>query len=717
MKLIKYIVLLTVCLTLFGWTNSAIAQINPVFQYNKQLNISNQVAIFEDPTGKLSLAEVIAAKNFTPNKQKVANVGLTSARVWIKLQTYHPDKSEDVYLEVKNPTFDRVTLYTPDDGNQIVQKFSGQAIALSKRDFPHQNVIFQLSPQKQDTITSYMSIESVNPVTIPVYIGNLQSTIKSVWLEDVVFSLYIGLIMTMFVYNIFIYFTVRDRSYLFYVIYIACVGFTQLSLKGYSMVFFWKDNVWLNNQGTVASIVLVGVASILFTKEFLHVKGYYKQLNRFLNILIICYVQALLVSLVGYPRQAQIFLQGLTLAASLTVITTGVLVYRKNYRPALFFTVSWSCFLAGVIIFILKDVGVLPPTFLINNAILIGSGLEAVLLSFALADRINILKKEKEHSQADALRILTENEKLVREQNVLLEQKVKERTEDLEKANNTLNTAIVDLKEAQSQLVDAEKMAGLGQLTAGIAHEINNPINFVTSNIKPLALDIDELNEVITMYEKIDRSGDLEQQLTAVEAFKRRIDITFVREEIKSLLNGIGEGAQRTAEIIRSLKNFSRLDESDTKPVDLNEGLNSTLVLIRSTFPANLDVIKDYGELALVECLPGKINQVFMNLITNAIQAIKSKADPQERETLKVSTWQKDDQVFVSIKDSGTGMTEEVKQKIFEPFFTTKDVGEGTGLGLSIVFRIIESHQGHIDVVTNINQGTEFIITLPVTKK
>ena len=717
MSISKYIALLVIYFSAMVWSSPAVAKIRGKFQDGKQLNISNEISIFEDPTGKLSLAEVIAKNSFIRNKQKVANVGLTTSRLWIKLKTLHPDKEEDAYLEIKNPAFDKVTLYSPTSLHHFNIKHSGQDVALWDRDFPHQNVIFQLLPGANDTLTSYISIESTNPITIPVYIGNLQSTIKSVWLEDVVFSLYIGLIFTMFVYNIFIFFTVRDRSYLFYVIYIFSVGFTQMSLKGYAMIYFWGNNLWLNNQGIVCSIVFVGVASIIFTKEFLHVKRFYKQLNRFLNILLICYIQGLFVSLIGYPREAQIALQVLTMTAAIAVITTGILVYRKNYRPALFFTISWSCFLISVIIFILKDVGVLPPTFLINNSILIGSGLEAVLLSFALADRINILKREKETSQAEALSILTENEKLVREQNVLLERKVKERTEDLEKANNTLNTAIVDLKETQSQLVDAEKMAGLGQLTAGIAHEINNPINFVTSNIKPLALDIDELNEVITMYEKIDRNGDMEQQLNAIEAFKRRIDITFVREEIRSLLSGIGEGAQRTAEIIRSLKNFSRLDESDTKPVDLNEGLNSTLVLIRSTFPGNLNVIKNYGELALVECLPGKINQVFMNLITNAVQAIKSKAVPAEKEYLEVTTWQKDDHVFVSIKDSGMGMTEEVKQKIFEPFFTTKDVGEGTGLGLSIVFRIIESHQGNIDVVTNVNQGTEFIITLPVTKK
>ena len=709
----KRFLLITILFAAFF--SNAKSQVEVNLKDKKQQNISNKVFIYEDVTGKMPLAEVIAKNEFIANKEKVANVGLTDSKVWIKLQLLKPKLTADVYLEIKNPTFDEVKLYSPANGG-YTQKSSGQGTAIHKRDLAHQNVIFKLPPAATDTVTYYLSINSANPMTLPVYIGGLAATVHSIELGNVVFSLYLGLILTMFVYNIFIYFTVRDQSYFFYVIYILSVGFTQTSLKGYSLFFFWGDNVWLNNQGIVFSIVLVGITSILFTKEFLHVKHFLKRFSPILNAVIICYVIGLLISICGYPMEAQMMLQVLTVIASLLVVTTGFLVYRKNYRPALYFTISWSCFLLGVFIFILKDIGVLPPTFIINNAILIGSGLEAVLLSFALADKINIFKKEKEDSQAEALSISKENERLVREQNVLLEIKVKERTEALEAANETLNSALINLKETQSQLVDAEKMAGLGQLTAGIAHEINNPINFVTSNIKPLELDINELNEVITMYENVDRNGDIEQQLGAIEAFKRRIDINFVREEIKSLLAGIGDGARRTAEIIRSLKNFSRLDESDTKPVDLNEGLNSTLVLIRSTFPSHLKVVKEYENIPEVECLPGKMNQVFMNLITNAVQAIKSKPQPNEEEFLTVKTWQEDHQVKISIKDSGTGMPEEVKQKIFEPFFTTKDVGEGTGLGLSIVFRIIENHQGTIDVLTNLNQGTEFIITLPINK-
>ncbi|MES2458811.1 MAG: 7TM diverse intracellular signaling domain-containing protein [Bacteroidota bacterium] len=698
--------------------NVAIAQVIRINEdIYKQQNISNSISVYEDPSGKLSLAQVIDKQGFKLITEKIANFGLTSSTVWLKVQIANPQKYKDIFLEIKNPTFDRVELFMPQQNGQFRSHISGMAVDVKKREVHHQNPIFRLFPTSNDTTTYFLSVRSSNPLTLPIYLGSFKSTLSSITLGDSIFSLYIGLIITMFLYNIFIYFTVRDKSYLFYVIYILSVGFTQMSLLGYSQIFLWGDNLLLNIQGIVLSIVLVGITSVLFAAEFLHVRQYSKQVTYYLNFLILLYCVGLLISFIGYPIQAQMMLQILTIIVSLSLITTGIVVYRKNYRPALYFVISWSCFLLGVIIFIMKDIGILVSSFFTNNAILIGSGLEAVLLSFALADKINIFKKEKEESQAEALRVLTENEKLVREQNVVLEIKVKERTEELENTNATLNTTLVDLKEAQSQLVDSEKMAGLGQLTAGIAHEINNPINFVTSNIKPLELDIKELNEVIDMYDKLDTTANLEEQLAAIQVFKRRIDIHFVRDEIKSLLSGIDEGAKRTAEIIRSLKNFSRLDENDTKPVDLNEGLDSTLVLIRSTFPGNLKIIKEYSPIPPVECMPGKINQVFMNLITNAIHAVKSKEEQGEEEFITIKTWQEDEFVKISIKDSGVGMPESIKQKIFEPFFTTKDVGEGTGLGLSIVFRIIENHHGTIDVITNVNEGTEFIIILPINSK
>ena len=460
------------------------------------------------------------------------------------------------------------------------------------------------------------------------------------------------------------------------------------------------------------------VASIMFTQSFLNTKVNAPKSHRAINVLLVLSILNTLLLLAGFKQFSFIAMQLLILAGSIIgTYTAYQSFFHKKFKPAGYYLASWSFLFFGMLIFILKDYEILPYNGYTTYAVQFTSVVEVMLLSFALADRINFFKKENELAQRRALLISKENEQLILQQNIELEKKVNERTEALQETNANLNSALSNLKNAQSQLVDAEKMAALGQLTAGIAHEINNPINFVTSNIKPLQLDIADLKEIIERYEKIDYSVDVTAQIKEIDAFKKQIDLEFVNNEIESLLTGITDGAKRTAEIIRSLRNFSRLDEDDLKPIDVNEGLQSTLVLVKNTMPDNLKVVRDFKNLPKVECLPGKINQVFMNLIANAIQAIKSNGQDRAEELLTISTWYEEDNVKISIQDSGTGMTEEVKHKMFEPFFTTKDIGEGTGLGLSIVFSIIEKHKGHIDVLSEVGQGTEFIITLPVNTK
>ena len=238
----------------------------------------------------------------------------------------------------------------------------------------------------------------------------------------------------------------------------------------------------------------------------------------------------------------------------------------------------------------------------------IGSALEAIFLSFALASRINILKREKEASQAETLRGLQENERIVREQNVILEQKVNERTHELNDSYRELNATLEDLKQAQTQLVESEKMASLGQLTAGIAHEINNPINFVTSNIKPLKRDIDIMLGAFNAIENVSISdssaADKQKQIAA---YKDEMDFDYLTSEIGHLISGINEGAQRTAEIVKGLKIFSRLDEDDLKKTNINEGLESTMVIANNLLNNKIKVVKEYGNLPAAEMLPREI--------------------------------------------------------------------------------------------------------------
>ena len=316
-----------------------------------------------------------------------------------------------------------------------------------------------------------------------------------------------------------------------------------------------------------------------------------------------------------------------------------------------------------------------------------------------------------------AQQALQENVRIVREQNVILDQKVAERTVALELANKDLNKALVDLKEAESQLVDSEKMASLGQLTAGIAHEINNPINFVTSNVKPLSRDVKILLKAISSLESLAvEDSNIEAKIKKIELLKADWDFDYLTMEIDQLLSGITDGATRTAEIVKGLRIFSRLDEDDLKKANLNEGLDATLIIINNLLNNSIKVVKKYCNLPLVECYPGKLNQVFLNILTNAIYAIKKKHGENNGGEIILSTAVENGFVFVSITDNGTGMDENTKRRLFEPFFTTKDVGEGTGLGLSIAYNTINKHGGQIIVNSELGKGTEFIIKLPLVQ-
>lgn len=263
------------------------------------------------------------------------------------------------------------------------------------------------------------------------------------------------------------------------------------------------------------------------------------------------------------------------------------------------------------------------------------------------------------------------------------------------------------LRKAQQQLVQSEKMASLGQLTAGIAHEINNPINFVSSNVNPLRRDLEDLFTLLAEYEATIERQHLQQEFTAARKLKDELDFNFLKQEVNSLLDGIREGAHRTSEIVKGLRNFTRLDEDERKPANVNQCLESTLLMLKHQLKNRVEVIKDFGALPDIMCFPGKLNQVFTNILSNASQAISGAGK------IFIKTSFDGEIVTISIKDTGKGMTPEIKQRIFEPFFTTKDVGEGTGLGLSITYGIIEEHDGNIEVYSEPGKGSEFVITLP----
>ena len=686
------------------------------------INVLHFSKLYVSKTNATDISSVIAKdQEFKRPATNIINIGNFPNAVWIK--TVVPegiDLKDYSSILIDQPRLRQAEVYFVKD-SKVLKKFQHNNYTLvasvktsgNLKTFKIPRDIAALNP------VIYIKLYSDDVVISPVFISKSSNILEIFSIRDVFFGIYTGIMLIMFAYNLFLYFSVKDVSYLNYIFCILFTWLTQTTIQGYFDKYFYIDSLWFNSISVILFSNLGLVASILFTKSFLNTKKNTPKLHTVLNVMLVLTVISTILLFMGYKKISFIGMQVSIFGGSIVTFISALNAYfKKNFKPAGYYLASWSFLFIGMMIFILKDYEIIGYSIFSTYSVQFASVLEVLLLSFALADRINFFKNQNELAQKQALLVSKENERLIKEQNIELEKKVNERTIALQNTNSSLNVALTNLKDAQSQLVDAEKMAALGQLTAGIAHEINNPINFVTSNIKPLQLDIDDLKEIITRYEQVDyTSPNAAEQVQEIEAFKKQIDLEFINNEIENLLTGITDGAKRTAEIIRSLRNFSRLDEDDLKPIDLNEGLQSTLVLIRNSMPDNLKVVKDLGNLPKVECLPGKINQVFMNLISNAVQAIKSNGKNREEETLTIHTWYEDNNVKVSIKDTGTGMTDEVKHKIFEPFFTTKEVGEGTGLGLSIVFSIIEKHKGHIDVLSEVDQGTEFIITLPVNTK
>lgn len=663
--------------------------------------------ILHDTSNDITVHDVIANTETFSSHNGVPNLGVSNHPYWVSFKLINKTSSNDIILRVPYPIIDNIELFVIKGGHVIANEKYMESQDFSTRKYQHADFLFDIPLVPNDSVHIVFKLLGKEQLLFPVYVGSRDKVYDSLVDQNIILGLYLGIMFIMFVYNLFVYVSTRESTYVYYVVYIFFVALTQLILHGYGIKYFWPDNMWFKQNSVFIGGSLVGIATVFFIRSFLNTPKYVPKLDMGLNVIIAFDIIGLAFAFLGEYKIGYTLIDLNAGIGSLYSLVIAIIVYRKGYRPAGFFLLGWSIFLGSVVVFVLRNYGLFPYNNFTNYILLIGSATEASLLSFALADNINILKKEKVESQQQAINALQENERLITNQNIVLEQKVAQRTSQLEKAYK-------DLQETQTQLVSSEKMASLGQLTAGIAHEINNPINFVVSSITPLRRDIADMKELLDLYEEITPKSDLEPKLAEIERLRKEIDIDFVKDEIEMLLKGINDGAVRTAEIVKSLRTFSRVDESDLKKADLNEGLASTLVLLTQQWSGKIDVVKNLGNIPMIECYPGKLNQVFMNILNNAIQALQAQNPPDKNAKIEVTTFEKDANIIISIKDNGMGMPEEVRKKIFEPFFTTKDVGKGTGLGLSITYSIIEKHSGSIEVVSEVGKGAEFIIRLPI---
>jgi two-component system NtrC family sensor kinase len=281
---------------------------------------------------------------------------------------------------------------------------------------------------------------------------------------------------------------------------------------------------------------------------------------------------------------------------------------------------------------------------------------------------------------------------------------------DLLDRNDELNALNVKLSAVKEHLIQSEKLASIGQLAAGIAHEINNPIGYIFSNFGTLENYLTQLFGMLDAYEKAEVACHAPQTLQALQAKREEIELAFLKEDIPVLMRESKEGIVRVRKIVQDLKDFSHVDTNpDWQFANLNQGIDSTLNVINNEIKYRADLVKDYCDLPEVQCMPSQINQVVMNLVLNAAQAMGA-----ERGKITVRTGVADDKVWLEVIDNGSGIPKDVLPRIFDPFYTTKAVGKGTGLGLSLSYGVIQKHHGSIDVQSEIGKGSAFHVTLPL---
>ncbi|MBI9077103.1 MAG: response regulator [Desulfatibacillum sp.] len=276
-----------------------------------------------------------------------------------------------------------------------------------------------------------------------------------------------------------------------------------------------------------------------------------------------------------------------------------------------------------------------------------------------------------------------------------------------------------DHQQAKIHLLQSEKMASVGQLAAGVAHEINNPTGFVSSNLKTLGDYFDDLSRLLEHYKKLaglvqefppPLPNSLEKTLSDIAQFESQIDLEYILGDTGELIQDCREGTERIKKIVNDLKDFAHPDEDEIKPADINQGLESTLNVVWNEIKYKAEVEKDLGDLPLVECYPHRLNQVFMNILVNAAQSIEDKGE------IKIQTRAEGSHVVIKIQDNGKGISEAHLAKIYDPFFTTKEVGKGTGLGLNMAYNIITNHGGTIKAESTVRKGTTFTIRIPVNQ-
>ncbi|MEO5947438.1 MAG: 7TM diverse intracellular signaling domain-containing protein [Chitinophagaceae bacterium] len=705
-------------------------QPQPIITIKKEkekINIGLQITVLVDSSGSLSFEEISTGsvdRRFILSNQYTPNFGSTLLPVWcrFKIQNY---TNQRLVLAIDNSQIEWLDFYVSADGEQshksitVYQPFSQREILANKP-------FFWIDTPKDSVMVCYLRLKTLTGLQFPLTVYTLPALIETEQTNSTFYGIYIGIMIIMVLYNLLIYFSIKSISYLLYVLYVTFMMLTNLIDKGLAFEYLWPAIPEINHYINIFGC-LTGIFAIYFSISFLRINRFAPKLYKLLNGIVICYLLTIVVIIFKQRYAGLMLAEIISVLASLTLFTAGVIIYRKGYKPALYYLFGWSVLLIGVNILILKDFNFVPYNIITSNGMIIGSAIESLLLSLALGNRINLYKKQKEKAQSKRLRSLEETREIIHKQNLLLEKKVEERTSSLKLANIEISNTLQNLKDTEAQLIQSEKMASLGELTAGIAHEIQNPLNFVNNFSEVNKELLEEMNEEI-------EKGNLQEAKSIAK------DVIDNQEKIN-------HHGKRADAIVKGMLQHSRSSNGVKEPTDINalcdeylrlsyHGLRAKDKSFNATMKTDFD--PSVGEINII---PQDIGRVILNILTNAFYVVNEKKhqhpelDYEPTVTIKTTSIISPSgsrSIQIKVSDNGGGIPQKIVEKIFQPFFTTKPTGQGTGLGLSLSYDIVKAHGGELKVETlsaeeaaqagkearpfdpvGRGEGTDFIIVLP----
>ncbi|MFN3586487.1 MAG: 7TM diverse intracellular signaling domain-containing protein [Moraxellaceae bacterium] len=658
-----------------------------------------------DAESRLGIDQVAAlpATAFTPVTTDTPNFSFSRARYWLRFEIDWRAPDQPGYaLWQQYALTDRLVLYQPDTGRpgRWRRSEAGDQQPFVTREFPTRAFGFALTPVPGTTQTYFLAVEGAGTLYMDLDVAALPAAMAHSETRHLVYGLYYGALLALLLYNLVLYVLLREIVYLYYISYVGFLGLTFFDLNGLAFRYFWPHTPNMNTWFLVFTFASF-LSLAQFTRRFLSLDREWRALDWLFRLFMLTNAVMIVLVFVAPPHRLYAWSQYVTLTAAALIFVAAVGLWQRGFTPARYFAIASLAFLAGLVMYALQNFGLVPTSLLTNHAVQIGSSVEMVLLSFALADRINLMKAEKLAAQEQARRQLIEH-------NQTLESRVAARTHELAESLAAVREKHDQLLATQQQLVQAEKMSSLGALVAGVAHEINNPANFTRIAAENIERDIARLHDFLNGLATPDSDAALLAEL----------DARFCK--LATQLALIHDGTDRLSRIVGDLRAFSRTDEAEAKVARPDDGLLATLNLVRAQYGTDIDIrlVQQAPDMQGL-CYPAALNQVFMNLAVNGCQAILAKAgsrrpagalDVISRRVVEdgLPLWE------VSFTDDGCGMDAVTRARIFEPFFTTKAGGEGTGLGLSVSYGILKKHHGSIEVQSAPGEGSRFVLRLPL---